>query len=274
MGGTTETLNDPGYYGGEDHVAVQRSAHRLWPFLKQDPRLCNAGRNINVAGPSLADTDEIAALAHELGFVGCEFLEDAIKDAYVAAMEARGLNVAQFNMLVSDDATRDHSRRILADWPLPEGFRIVDIDDKSDPALVPEFQRLNDECGVATLPGYVLRGQAMPVVASIMLDGNGDAAATAGCVARHPPGSRFAGSVWTGLLATRPDLRGRALARIIFAHANLMAYERLGATLLYAGVRPGNAPSQAACRAAGLGPSDWWLAGAVSPARFAGEFTR
>lgn len=274
MGGIAEAIRDPGYFGGEDHVAVQRRAHRLWPFLRHDPRLCNAGRNINAAGPALDDADEFAALAHELGFLGNEFLEDAIKDDYVAALEDRGLKVAQFNMLVSDDGTREHSSRILADWPLPEGFRIVEIGRDSDPAQVQSFQRLNDECGVATLPGYVLRGESVPVVASLMLDGNGEAAAAAGCVARHLPGSRFAGSVWTGLLATRSDLRGRGLARIVFAHVNLAAYERLGANMLYAGVRPGNEPSQAACRAAGLGSSNWWLVGATSPERFAGEFTR
>ncbi len=274
MGMIAQAVRDPGYFGGEDHVAVQRRAHRLWPFLQHDPRLCNAGRNINSSGPSLEDADDFAALAHELGFLGNEFLEDAIKDSYVAAMEDRGLKVAQFNMLVSDNETREHSQRILADRPLPGGFRIVEIGRDSDPAQVQSFQWLNDECGVATLPGYVLRGDSMPVVASLMLDCNGEPAATAGCVARHPPGSRFAGSVWTGLLATRPDLRGQGLARIIFAHANLAAYERLGATLLYAGVRPGNEPSQAACRAAGLGSSNWWLVGATSPGRFAGEFTR
>jgi len=274
MGGIAETISDPGYFGGEDHVAVQRRAHRLWPFLKHDARLCNAGRNINAAGPSLDDADEIAALAHELGFMGSEFVEDALMDGYTAALESRGLNVARFNMLVSDDRTREISQRILADQPLPEGFRIVEIGSDSDPALVLAFQRLNDECGVATLPGYVLRGESIPVVASMMLDGNGDAAATAGCVARQSPGSRFVGSVWTGLLATRPDLRGRGLARIVFAHVNLAAYERLGATMLYAGVRPGNVPSQAACRAAGLGSSNWWIAAATSPERFAGEFTR
>ncbi len=159
----------------------------------------------------LQRNDGIAALAHELGYLGGEFLEDAIKDDYGAALERRGLNVGQFNMLVSDDGTRDHSRRILADRPLPEGFRIVEIDRDSDPALMLAFQRLNDDCGVATLPAYVLRGESMPVVASLMQDGNGEAAATAGCNARHPPGSRFAGSVWTGLLATRPDLRGRRI---------------------------------------------------------------
>jgi GNAT superfamily N-acetyltransferase len=274
MADIVRSADDPGYFGDEDHVAVQRRAHRLWPFLQHDPRLCHTGRNIAVSGPALADVDKFAALTHELGVLGNEFLEDEIKDTYVTALEDRGLKVAQFNIFVSDERTYERSKRILADRRLPEGLRIVEIGHDSDPTQVQAFQRLNEECGVATLPRYVLRGEAMPVMARGVVDGKGEVVATAGCVARHPPGSLRSGSIFTGFLATRPDLRGQGLAGIVFAHVNLAAYERLGATLLYAGVRPGNVPSQAACRAAGLDMSRWWFVVATSSERFDGEFTR
>lgn len=265
---------DPGYFGSADHIAVQRRAHRLWPFLKHDPRLCHAGRNINSVALASQDIEAVAALAHELGFVGNEFVEESDRDNHTAALVRAGLRITQYNILASNDHTRELSHQILAEHPLPDNFRMIDIAGSGDTGLVRAFQQLNDDCGVATLPAYILRGEEMPVTAALLLDQNGEPAATAGCVLRHPPGTRFGGAVWTGLLATRPDLRGRSLARTVFAHVNLAAYEKLEATMLYAMVQPGNEPSQAACRAAGLTGSRWWALGATSPESFGGEFTR
>lgn len=140
--------------------------------------------------------------------------------------------------------------------------------------MVRAFQEANDACGVAALPGYVLRGGARPITATAVTGPDGTIIATGCAMARHNPKGPLADTIWTGLLATRPNWRGRGIAKAVFAHIAVRAYAELGAKWIYAAVQEDNPASQATCWAIGLRPSGYWTVAAIHPGRHARGFTR
>jgi RimJ/RimL family protein N-acetyltransferase len=54
------------------------------------------------------------------------------------------------------------------------------------------------------------------------------------------------------MLATDPERRGQKLALILGALAMQQMHQRFGFASFMTGVQPGNAPSEAVCRASGL----------------------
>jgi RimJ/RimL family protein N-acetyltransferase len=130
-------------------------------------------------------------------------------------------------------------------------------------------------CGVAPLPGYILRGQEITTVAEMVINAQDEVVATGTGIFRHNPEGSYGKAAHVGFLATEPSQRGKGFARLLLARIILASYEEYAAELVHTGVRSDNIPSQRVCRNCGLEDSGMYFLGVVYPQKIEqAEFTR
>jgi len=263
------------FFGNETQRNLQQRYYRLWPYLKAHPHLSFVGRAIGIDDPGLEEVENISGLAMELGFVSLLFTRADIVDELRSALEAQGLKVGTWQHLVSSEKTESSCKSILASLDLPPGYQIEWISAATPAGQLNKFQDLMQRCGVAPLPGYILRGQEIPSVAEMIITPRGEVAATGAGVFRHNSESDYEKAAHVGFLATEPSQRGKGLARLLLARVILACYEELAAELVHTGVRADNIPSQRVCRDCGLEDSGRFALGVISPQVMEqAEFTR
>jgi hypothetical protein len=72
-------------------------------------------------------------------------------------------------------------------------------------------------CGVAPLPGYILRGQYLPTVAEMIVGAEDEVVATGAGIFRHNPDGSYGEAAHVGFLATELSHRGKGFARMVLA---------------------------------------------------------
>lgn len=263
------------FFGNKTQINLQQRYYRLWPYLKSHPRLSFVGRAVGIDDPGLAEVQDITGLAMELGFLSLAFTGADILDDLRSALEAGGLKVGTWQQLVSDEKTKLSCHSVAASNRLPPGYRIERITAETPKNRLRRFQELMESCGVAPLPGYILRGQNFPAVAEMITAPDGEAAATGAGIFRHNPEGVYGKAAHVGFLATEPSQRGKGFASLLLARIILTSYEEFSAELVHTGVRSENIPSQRVCRKCGLGDSGMYFLGVTyPPVMKQAEFTR
>jgi RimJ/RimL family protein N-acetyltransferase len=120
-------------------------------------------------------------------------------------------------------------------------------------------------CGVAPLPGYVMRGQEIPTVAEMIIAPEDEVVATGVSLFRHNPEGPYGKAAHVGFLATEPSQRGKGFGRLLLARIIVASYQEYGAEMVHTGVRPDNVPSQHVCRNCGLEDSGTYFLGVTYP---------
>ena len=263
------------FFGNEYQVKLQQRYYRLWPYLKAHPRLSFAGRAIGLDEPRLDEEEDIAGLAKELGFLALAFTRAEIIDDLRSALEARGLKVGIWQHLVSSDQAKASCHAVATSLSLPTGYQIDRISTTTPAHRLINFQKLMQRCGVAPLPGYILRNHAVPTIAEMIIDPNGEVVATGAGIFRHNPQGPFGKAVHVGFLATEPGQRGKGFASLLLAQILLACFQEYAAVLAHTGVRAENIPSQRVCQRCGLQDSGTYFLGVMYPlGDKQAEFTR
>lgn len=270
-----DTIGQFEFFGDEEQIRLQQRYYRLWQYLKVHQRLSFVGRAIGLDAPGLDDVEPLAGLAKELGFLSLAFTTPADVDALCEALEARDLETGRWQHLLSDEHTLSKCRALLADGDFPSDCGIDRITDVTPTGFVRDFQELMHRCGVAPLPGYILRGRDLPTVAEAVLSSRKQVLAVGGGIFRHNPKGPYGKWAHVGFLATDRDHRGQGLARLLLARIIVACYEEYGAETVHTGVRSQNVPSQIVCRACGLQNSGMYFVAVAYPPLLGGaQFTR
>jgi GNAT superfamily N-acetyltransferase len=260
-----QTITDFEFYGDEAQVAQQRRYYRLWRFLQANPRLSFVGRAIGLDEPVLEDIPALAGLAKELGFLPLAFTSQEVVDALEVAPEAEGLQVGLWQHLISGDGYEEQCRAVMATRQLPAGYRFERITRATPPRVVREFQDLMQKCGVAPLPGYILRDLDVPTIAEMVLTAQGRIAAVGAGIFRHSAAGPNGKAAHVGFLGTDPGERGQGLARLLLARIILACSQEYGADKVHTGVRAENVASQHVCRDCGLEDSGTFFTAVFYP---------
>ena len=263
------------FFGNETQLNLQQRYYRLWPYLKAHPRLSFVGRAIGIDDPRLDEVEDLVGLTRELGFLPMAFTRAAIVDELRSALEEHGLEVGIWQHLVSNKQTESSCHTVVASIHPPPGYQIEPISTATPPDLLHKFQKLMQSCGVAPLPGYILRGQETPTVAEMIITAQDEVVATGVGIFRHNPEGSYRKAAHVGFLATEPSQRGKGFARLLLARIILASYEEFAAELVHTGVRSDNIPSQRVCWNCGLDDSGMYFLGAAYPQIIdQAEFTR
>jgi predicted acetyltransferase len=273
--GLSEGMEQFEFFGDESQINLQQRCYRLWQYLKAHPRLSFGGRAIGIDDPALDEVENLVGLTMELGFLAMAFTKAAIADELLSALEEHGLKVGFWQHLVSNEKTASRCRSVVASPLLPPGYKIDRITAATPHHQLRSFQELMQVCGVAPLPGYILRGQEVPTITEMVISPQDEIVATGVGIFRHNPEGSYGKAAHVGFLATDPNQRRKGFARLLLARIILASYQEYGAELLHTGVREDNIPSQRVCRNCGLEDSGMYFLGVVYPPALKREaFTR
>lgn len=260
-----ETVTNFEFYGDEVQSKLQKRYYRLWRYLEANPRMSFAGRAIGLDDPALEDIPSLAGLAKELGFLALAFTRQEVVNALEAAPEAEGLRVGLWQHLVSGEGFETKCQAILATRQLPPGYRYERVTPATPVEVLGQFQHLMQRCGVAPLPGYILRDLDVPTIAGMVLTPDGQIVSVGAGIFRHSPAGPNSKAAHVGFLATDPDQRGQGLARLLLAHVIIACKQEYGAEFVHTGVRAENATSTHVCRDCGLEDSGTYFTAVVYP---------
>lgn len=253
------------FFGNENQRNLQKKYYRLWPYLKADTRLSFVGRAIGIDDPKLEEVEKIIGLTKELGFLSLAFTRPSILDGLCSAFEAKGLKVGIWQHWVSNEKTKPSCHSIEASLQIPPNYTIERVSPEIQPLQMQKLQELMQNCGVAPLPGYILRGQEIPTIAEMIITPQDEIVATGASIFRHNPDGVYGKAAHVGFLATENGHRGKGLARLLLARVILASYEKFSAELVHTGVRPDNIPSQRVCQSCGLEDSGMYCLGVIYP---------
>ena len=263
------------FFGNQIQQILQQRYYRLWPYLKVHPRLSFVGRAIGIDDPRLDEVEDIIGLTMDLGFLSLVFIRPTIVDELISSLEGNGLKVGIWQHLVSNEETKLSSLSVVGSLHLPPNYSIERVSVETHPHQLRKFQKLMQSCGVAPLPGYILRGQEIPTVAEMIINAQDEVMATGVGIFRHNPGGFYGKAAHVGFLATESSQRGNGFARLLLARIILASYEEYAAELVHTGVRSENIPSQRVCQNCGLEDSGMYCLGVTNPQIMKGaEFTR
>jgi RimJ/RimL family protein N-acetyltransferase len=263
------------FYGNQAQVNLQQRCYRLWSELKANPRFSFVGRAIGLDDPGLEDVEGIIDLTTELGFLSLAFTKSTIVDELCSALETHGLKTGIWQHLLSTQKTKSRCHSLEASLHLTPEYRIERISMATSPDLLHQVQELMQSCGVAPLPGYILRGQEIPTLAEFVITPLDEVVATGAGIFRHNPAGPYGKAAHVGLLATEQSHRGKGFARLLLARIILACYDEFGAEFVHTGVRTDNIPSQRVCSDCGLADSGMYFVGVFYPQIMEqAEFTR
>lgn len=263
------------FFGNDTQVNLQKRYYRLWPFLKSHPRLSFVGRAIGIDDPHLDEVETLVGLTMELGILSMAFTQATILEELRSVLEENGLEVGLWHHLVLNGNMEPSCRSVVKSIHLPAGYQINRISASTSHHQIQKVQQLMQNCGVAPLPGYILRGRYIPTVAVMIIGSQDEVVATGAGIFRHNPDSPYGKAAHIGFLATEPSLRGKGFGRLLLARIILACYEEHAAELVHTGVRTDNIPSHRVCRICGLEDSGMYMLGASYPQIInVTEFTR
>ncbi|MEP2556236.1 MAG: GNAT family N-acetyltransferase [Rhizobiaceae bacterium] len=139
------------------------------------------------------------------------------------------------------------SKSLLAERSLPPNLELVRLDANSPSQLIEGTVKLCQNVGLSTMPGEVMRGEALPGACFVALNGKGMPVATASSYAMHAKGTPREKEAFWGVLATHEDFRGQGLAGILGAIVIEHMWEEQGMRGFNTGIKADNLASRAAC---------------------------
>ena len=138
----------------------------------------------------------------------------------------------------------------------------------SPASLLAAFAEVAQPQDVLPSNGGSLRGEIRPGYGLVAFAGDGTAVGVAAAVLSHHPRHRTPRAMQGGQIATAPGWQGRGIARWLGALSILRAFEEVGASEVYTGIREGNAPSIGLCESLGLADAGLDIVVAIDPEVF------
>ena len=266
---------DPEFYGNYEHSSIQKTNYLLWGLLKSNVKLSSNGRAIVFRDPEFEEIPVILELARALKRVGVYPTTGDMVEHIRLAAELENLDVTTgWQILCATSETRRVCEAIVAEGLSVGGSQLLRLSENSPKGTIQEFQSLQEESGVAPVPGYSMRGNLAPCACIGITDTSGKLSSTAFAIMSHHAESRLSDWAHIGFLATREGHRGRGLSKHLMAQVMIDAFEKLQARYLWTGVKPDNVPSQAVCLACGMTNADWTALFVSDPNVVGSSFTR
>lgn len=244
------------YHGSPAQRALMQRADPLWRIVRDDPRFCSHGRDVQVADHADDDLSLQISLARIQGAAGCCGVRRADAPARRSLLEAAGFAVDEYEEWHSDATCLNAAAGVVAARRLPDGVEVQQVSDGTGPDVMTQLDAVTQACGVLLPNGAFIRGQEREGVCFFATDPKGDVIAAAASVTQFHPTHARGEQAWWGMLATHPDSRGQGLAIILGAMAILAMDQQFGVSSFYTGIRAGNAPSEKLCAALGLVRTD------------------
>lgn len=256
------------YLGSDAQVALLRRGRDMFHLLGDDPRFSYYGRTVGIMSPRDGDFDALLALTRLQGNSHYAQVSDADVPALLARMQAAGLAPVRYARWQIGELSTP--RAFLDDQAQPEGLTFHDVSPQTDPDLLASFAQMALENGVLPPALDMLGGALRPGLCRIACDGDGRVLSCAGAAAFTHPDHPLHDTAWWGMLATRPEARGRRLSLILGAQVLLEMQARFGFSRFFTGIEPGNAASEAVCTRLGLSRTDTSTLGLADPALLPG----
>lgn len=263
------------FFGNQAQQRMQRTAHWLWPLLKEKPAYGYEGRMVAIDGATPEDLPSIESLARVQGATASHYIPLEAEAKLTALFADAGLATDRWDQFMGEEACLKACDAFVRDFRIPDGYRLhrvgpdtteTDLDNLSDTALA---------CGVLPPAPPVLFGQTQNAVCFFLEAPDGGVAACAGAVLRNHRASRFGTASWWGMLATREADRGQSLSLYLGARAALYMHEIFGAESFYTGVRRDNAVSRHVCAKLGVVESGYACLAMLDPDVFGeGGYTK
>lgn len=264
LAGTTP----PRYFGNEGQQRMQAAADSLWTLVQDDPRYAYAGRAVGINAPEAQDAPRVMALARIQGATLSGYVARDVLETFKAAAASDGLSTDQWDHFCGGAACIETCAAYARAFHLPGGYTVhrngpetgdSDFDRMADTALA---------CGVLPPAAAALQGLTRQGVCFWLEAPDGGAAACAGAVLGGHPESRMSRTAWWGMLATRPEDRGKSLSLYLGALAVLYLHETCGAEEFFTGIRSDNHVSRHLCAKLGVVPTSLACMAVLDPVFF------
>ncbi|MDD9877883.1 MAG: GNAT family N-acetyltransferase [Magnetovibrio sp.] len=243
---------DPEFRGTAAQLALQRGVLDWTERATTTPGLFQGGRLVGIDDlPALGDA-WVTRIYDALGAVIVKFLPAADEADFRARFAADGRRYTGWDVFIGGRDALAVSEARLGAAALPAGWCLGALDPDASPETIAAIQGLQEISGVAPVPGYYQRGQAVPAVVALLTDAADGIVATAQAYARHHAESPWAGYVFAGMVAVHPDHRRRGFGALINAQAISLAFQRLPCTHVYEHAAADNRPSRGMIEACGL----------------------
>lgn len=244
------------YHGTPSQRSMMQRAESLWSILRDDPRFCCHGRDVQLSNHTVDNLELQMALARLQGAAGCCGVSRTDAVHRLADLEKAGFAVDAYVEWHGDETYLDVAEHVVESRKLSDGIQVKQIDPNTPHDTMAAVDAVAQSCGVLLPNGAFVRGQARQGVCLYACAGEGDVVATAASITQfHPTHARGGQALW-GMLATREDHRGQGLAVVLGAMAMLAMKRQYGIRQVFTGIREGNTPSENLCANLGLKKSE------------------
>jgi hypothetical protein len=268
-------MQRPRCFGSNAQQRMQRTAHHLWPLLRQDPTYGYEGRMIGVDGATIDDLPALVSLTSVQGASVSHYVPLKDEAALTRAVTEAGLATDRWDQFMGGMDCLNTCRDIAREFRVPNRYTLRVVQPGVSDALLTGLSETALASGVLPPDASVLFGQSRDAVCYVLEATDGGVAACAGAVMRNHPRSRYGAASWWGMLATRQADRGQGLSLYLGARAALHMHEQFGADTFYTGVRTDNAVSRHLCTKLGMVESDYACLAILDPEFFGeGGFTK
>jgi hypothetical protein len=270
------TLNfEKEYFGDPERIALAKRSAHLWSLLKNDRRFAFQGRIVLLSEPSDDVVEQMVALAKLQGGSVCNYFPKSKAQQTIAELRDHGLETVEHVQLRGARSSLEASQKALESYVMPEDLTIMTIDDTTPSSLLQEVVEMSENCGVTSVPGWVMRGTGPKGVFLVAQNHAGEPVACAASFMCHPQSSSHADDAFWGMLATREDRRGQRIAFLLGAKAIIHMWDVHKARGFITGVSAENPSSMALCRKLGLSETEWQYISCVDKEIFArGSITK
>lgn len=240
-------------------------------LLKEDRRFAFQGRIVLLSEPGEDMVEIMVALAKLQGGSVCNYFPQNKAQQTKSDLEKQGLGVVQHDHLRGTTTCLDASLKAVETFSLPEDINVAVIDETTSPCIVRDVAEMSENCGVMSVPGWVMRGTGPKGVFLVAQNAVGEPVACAASFMCHPKNSSHSEDAFWGMLATRPDRRGQGLAFLLGAKAIVHMWNTHNARGFITGVSAENSSSKALCRKLGLSETGWKYLSCIDDTVFGGE---
>jgi hypothetical protein len=255
------------YFGSDAQQDILRRGRNMYDVVGDGPQFTYYGRTVGLATPSDGSMKKLAGLARLQGNSNYGCVPNNDVPAMIDAASAEGLKPMHYARWEGAENAVAAARDLLASQALPDGLRLVQLDDTTPPNLQASFAQTALACGVLPPSLAALTGRIKPAVTLMACTADGQVAscaAASGFFSPNHPDSRT--ECWWGMLSTHPDWRGHRLSMILGAQTLINMHEAHGFSRFMTGVEPGNTASEAVCIHMGLECSENSILGVADPA--------
>ena len=241
-----------GYVGTEQQIILQKSADDAFDWMSTTAGACNPGRSLGTDDPDRLGWDKILEILDRDKIFAFRLMRSDQVAQIAGTLSKYGYRLDLWDVFIVDRSKSERKTSTILANGLPDGFSErspLEGDEHPDTMKVQSFMVAN---GVVPFSGSMLAGVFGPVTTIVILDGQGEIAATAHGYLPHNKFSQHHESAWGGLVAVSPAHRGKGLGKYVNAKMVSNCFSVLGAKTVHELVTESNIPSRRMVEASGL----------------------